>query len=59
MLRENLEPLLRENLTKEHKFKFWCEARLGRLVSSEKKRFDLIRLGDVCEPSCKKEFYTR
>ena len=52
-LREILEAHLRFN----HKpFKFWCEARLGRLVSRTSE--DVIHLRDVSESSYM-EFYTR
>ena len=56
-LKEQLEPLLRGRLTRQHSFVFSCEARLGRLAwrASE---IEGNSLSDVCIYR-NKEFYTR
>ena len=59
-LREALKPLLRKHLDEKNEFKFWCEARLGRLAwrASEADLHERIKLSDVSK-HYDKEFYTR
>ena len=59
-LRETLERLLRKHLDEKNEFKFWCEARLGRLAwrASEVDLHKRIKLSDVSK-HYDKEFYTR